>query len=641
MADIIGTPGPDVLNGTPDADFIAGQGGDDTLNGLGGTDTLSGGNDNDTLNGGDDADNLNGGAGNDILNGDAGNDLIVGFTGDDTLNGGDGDDVLRSGAGIDTFFGGDGADRVSFFDIQATTGAYVDLELQTIFNDGHGNVESMDSIENLGLGTLFADTFLGSSGANFIWAGAGDTVDGREGDDTFFVDEAPALLDGGDGIDTITDLTQQRAFDAGGFLDLEITELGYEVNLAAGYIFDPWGGFGNIANIENVNGSEGDDVLVGDDNDNVLNGAGGGDFILGGGGNDTLDGGDGDDIVRGDAGDDTLSGGAGDDQLRGSAGVDSFDGGDGFDRISFFHVDATQAVVASLLTQTVTNDGYGNAETMTSIEALGGHTQFADTFEGDDNQNLFLVGGGDTLHALGGNDEIQVDDAPALIDGGDGVDTITLFTQSQLTDVDGDGIAEFEFTTNGVDVNLNTGQILDDGFGGSGTILNVENLGGSAGDDILTGSAGDNDLQGFEGGDRLKGLGGDDVLSGGAGDDRLEGGGASDVLDGGAGKDNLNGGGGADSLFDGSGNDTMTGGAGKDTFFWSGQGADRVADFADGQEKIFLTGIAGVDDFSDLIITTTADGSVRISYGDGSSTLILSGIAPSQITSSDFIFGGG
>ncbi len=623
MADIFGTPGPDVLDGTEDPDFIFGADGDDTINGYGGDDSINGGN------------------GNDVIDGGGGNDLIVGGVGDDTLTGGDGDDVLRSSIGIDSFFGGDGLDRVSFFDYAATQGAYVDLELQVIFNDGHGNFETMSSIENLGLGTLFADTFLGSSGANFIWVGAGDHVEGRGGDDSFYVDEAGSYLDGGDGVDTITWLTQQRAVDGGGFLTTEFTDLGYEVNLSAGYIFDPWGGFGSIANIENVNGSEGDDALIGDDGDNVLNGAGGHDLLLGGGGADTMDGGDGDDFVRGEAGDDVLSGGAGDDQLRGSAGVDSFDGGDGFDRISFFHVDATQGVIADLNTGTISNDGYGNAETFTSIEALGGHTRFADIFYGDDNDNLFLVGGGDTLYAGGGNDEIQVDDAPALIDGGDGIDTITQFTQSQLVDVDGDGIAEFETTTNGVVVNLNTGLIVDDGFGGSGTIIGIENVGGSGGDDKITGDANDNVLTGLGGGDLLKGAGGDDTLVGGEGDDRLQGGGGADVIDGGAGKDNLQGDGGADTLFDGSGNDTMTGGAGKDTFFWSGDGKDRITDFEDGKDKIFLSGIEGVDSFADLVITTTADGWVRISYGDGSDTLILTGITSSQITGADFIFGGG
>lgn len=625
MADIFGTPGPDVLNGTEDPDFIAGSGGDDTINGAGGDDQINAGADNDTVDGGD------------------GNDLLIGFTGNDSLSGGNGDDIIRTGAGVDVIDGGDGFDRFSLFDLTATQGAYVDLGLQLVFNDGFGNAETLVSIEGVGAGTRFADTFIGDDNRNLLWGGTGDTIIANGGDDEFFLDGAASYVDGGDGVDTILGLNQTRLVDAdgNGVADQEVTELGYEVNLQSGFIFDPWGDAGTIVNVENVTGSQGDDVLIGDDNDNVLDGSGGADFILGGGGGDTLLGGEGDDNIRGEAGDDVLDGGAGDDLLRGGAGTDSFTGGDGFDRISFFHQDATQGVVASLLTGTITNDGYGNAETFTGFEGLGGHTRFADDFTGDDADNLFLIGGGDTLHAGGGNDEIQVDDAPALIDGGDGIDTITLFTQTQLVDVDGDGFAEFEATTNGVEVNLASGLILDDGFGGSGSIVGVENVGGSGGDDILRGDGLENVLRGFEGGDRLFGAGGDDTLVGAEGDDRLDGGGGVDVLDGGAGKDNLLGGGAADLFFDGSGNDTLTGGAGRDSFFWSGLGKDKVNDFEDGKEKIHISGLAGVDDFADLVITTTADGWVKVSYGDGSNSLILMGVTASQVTGTDFIFGGG
>lgn len=115
---------------------------------------------------------------------------------------------------------------------------------------------------------------------------------------------------------------------------------------------------------------------------------------------------------------------------------------------------------------------------------------------------------------------------------------------------------------------------------------------------------------------------------------------ADDVLTGGVDDDQIFGLNGDDALDGGSGDDLLTGGAGKDAWFWSGLGRDKIGDFADGSEKIFLNGIAGVDDFSDLIISATADGWVRISYGDESNSLILTGVTTSQITASDFIFGG-
>ncbi len=83
-----------------------------------------------------------------------------------------------------------------------------------------------------------------------------------------------------------------------------------------------------------------DDILVGDDTDNIatsgeyqLNGRDGNDVILGEGGNDILDGGAGQDTLIGGIGTDTLIGGAGNDTLYGNdgAGGDILDGGAGND----------------------------------------------------------------------------------------------------------------------------------------------------------------------------------------------------------------------------------------------------------------------------------------------------------------------
>jgi Ca2+-binding RTX toxin-like protein len=65
-------------------------------------------------------------------------------------------------------------------------------------------------------------------------------------------------------------------------------------------------------------------------------------------------------------------------------------------------------------------------------------------------------------------------------------------------------------------------------------------------DEVLLGTAGDDVLRGDHGMDQLFGFKGDDRLIGGAGADRLHGGGGDDVLIGGFGTDRLSGGGGAD-----------------------------------------------------------------------------------------------
>jgi Ca2+-binding RTX toxin-like protein len=75
------------------------------------------------------------------------------------------------------------------------------------------------------------------------------------------------------------------------------------------------------------------------------------------------------------------------------------------------------------------------------------------------------------------------------------------------------------------------------GGGGIDTLLGIENLTGSAFNDVLTGSAAANVLDGGAGSDNLAGGLGNDSLTGGVGADTLAGGGGVDLLDGGAGAD--------------------------------------------------------------------------------------------------------
>lgn len=79
------------------------------------------------------------------------------------------------------------------------------------------------------------------------------------------------------------------------------------------------------SDIEEISGSDHNDVLIGSAAIDRLFGGGGDDTIDGAAGNDELDGG-GNDAVRGDAGNDRLLGGYGDDSVDGGAGVDSMFG---------------------------------------------------------------------------------------------------------------------------------------------------------------------------------------------------------------------------------------------------------------------------------------------------------------------------
>ena len=69
----------------------------------------------------------------------------------------------------------------------------------------------------------------------------------------------------------------------------------------------------SVENIENVNGSNYDDVIIGDDFNNIIKGTLGNDTLHGRAGKDTIYGGDGNDVLHSGANGDKLYGGAGSD----------------------------------------------------------------------------------------------------------------------------------------------------------------------------------------------------------------------------------------------------------------------------------------------------------------------------------------
>ena len=77
--------------------------------------------------------------------------------------------------------------------------------------------------------------------------------------------------------------------------------------------------------VERIEGTAGDDVIVGNERDQIISGGGGDDRICGKGG---------DDHIYGDAGDNRLSGGRGADWIRGQDGDDLIQGGPGADTLN-------------------------------------------------------------------------------------------------------------------------------------------------------------------------------------------------------------------------------------------------------------------------------------------------------------------
>ena len=162
------------------------------------------------------------------------------------------------------------------------------------------------------------------------------------------------------------------------------------------------------------------------------------------------------------------------------------------------------------------------------------------------NDTIYGGNGDDMLYGGAGNDYIDGGFGFDVIDGGTGIDTTSYAFYAGPIDADlANGVVKFPGNTVYTD-----------------TLVSIENLIGTAGDDKITGSA------------------------------------VSNVLTGGAGNDTINGGGGNDKIYGGAGADTMTGGAGADKFIFlstadssAGSSRDVILDFANGTDKIDLSKI--------------------------------------------------
>ncbi|HEX8480578.1 MAG TPA: calcium-binding protein, partial [Allosphingosinicella sp.] len=461
-----------------------------------------------------------------------------------SLSTGAGNDVAYLNSVLDSFDGGSGIDGVYITNGADTAEPFEWRVPSNLFVSPAGTPQ-LANIEYFLRG-------LTGSGNDVVETGRlarGDSLYTGSGDDAVTFYDGRDYVDAGPGFDTL--VIDWRDSTEPGSLELYFT-FSYDGSLS-GNAYSGTGrsaGFSGVERLEvfagsaadsfsgsdladRLSGGGGNDTILGRAGDDVIDGDSGDDVLAGGLGNDLVGGGAGDDLLRGDDGADALSGGDGDDVLRGGSGVDSFDGGasggarvpSGLgDRISFFETRATQGVVADLRTGIISNDGFGNVETMTGIESFGPDTAFADTFYGDDGRNGFLAGRGDFVFGFGGDDHIEAGAAPGSIDGGDGTDHLRLRDDGGflLPDADGDGSAEIApAMTAGWKVDLAAGTVRD-GNGASGTVTGIENVTGSELGDDLRGNAGDNRIEGGGGGDLLRLYdGGDDTVFGGAGNDSL------------------------------------------------------------------------------------------------------------------------
>ena len=415
-----------------------------------------------------------------------------------------------------------------------------------------------------------------------------------------------------------------------------------------------------------------------------------------GAGADHLIGNDVANVLTGNGGTDTLEGGDGADILWGGTGGDTLDGGDGADWVRFNN--STSGVDVDL------NSGLGvggeaQGDSYVDVEHASG-SAYGDALTGDHvvSNQLYGLGGNDTLFGGGGHDFLLGHDGDDSIYGGTGRDVIRGGDGADLLDGGSeDDWIQYHDASAGValDLTVGTGTVGD---AAGDVFVSIENVRATDFDDVITGSSARNILYGQDGDDLITGAGGNDVIYGQGGADTLIGDSAQDTLYGGAGADViddgaggsdwirygdatsgvsvslmngtgtvgdaagdqlsniewlwgseyddvLEGDNGANMIRGGAGDDTITGHQGNDILqgydgadvfvFDQDDGIDRINAFELSTDLIRIIG--PVTSFGQLSVSTFK-GDAAIAYDSGD-VILLTGIDSSDVTSGIFVFG--
>ncbi|MCV2891242.1 Calx-beta domain-containing protein [Ruegeria aquimaris] len=191
---------------------------------------------------------------------------------------------------------------------------------------------------------------------------------------------------------------EYRGREGSDSVDYSTSPTGVTASLIKGKGFDGYARNDRYVSIENLIGSFGHDILVGDNNANNLSGRNGDDTLFGLAGADDLRGQEGNDEIYGGSGFDTIFGGAGEDDIRGEGGADYLKGETGSDTI-----------YGGLGTDRLFGDESGDylkgeAGDDELFGGIGNDTLFGD----EDNDRLMGEGGDDTLNGGSGNEDIAV-----------------------------------------------------------------------------------------------------------------------------------------------------------------------------------------------------------------------------------------
>lgn len=267
---------------------------------------------------------------------------------------------------------------------------------------------------------------------------------------------------------------------------------------------------------DDIDGGAGDDNIDARGGDDTIFGGTGNDHIVAGAGNDVIFGGPGNDVIFGGAGNDWISGGAGDDRLFGDDGDDTIFGDEGNDLI--FAGTGNDLVFGGTGNDTIrgeagndTIDGEAGDDDISGGDGddtlIGGDG--CDVLDGGSgNDALYGGAGSDSVYGGAGDDFVSgdADCSDDIYDGGEGRDTI-----------------DYSASQENITADLAAGVVEGDDIG-SDTVLDFEVFVSGAGDDTIIDGAGVDTIRGGAGDDRVVAAadGADDAYYGGTGTDTLD-----------------------------------------------------------------------------------------------------------------------
>ena len=405
------------------------------------------------------------------------------------------------------------------FESFVVNGEAIDTGFVISTNINNTIIEGSKTLSNTIIGGIVDDTITSGIEADTIYGNSGnDTITSGLGDD---------IVDGGEGSDTMDFSSIDNA-----------NNIGINANLENSLITGD--GTDTVSNIENILGTQDNDIIVGNDEINILKGESG--F----------------DTISGNAGDDTIEGGAGNDTISGDLGEDLLKGDDGEDTVSYKNavntVDSLGVNINLMSDSSSINKGLA-----TGIAGTDELWDFENVIGSDYDDSILANALDNTLFGENGDDLIDAQDGNDYIDAGLGDDTLIGGIGNDILDGN-EGLDTVDFSNSSsleiIDLELN------EATGGEGTdsIYNIENVIGTDFSDEIRGDSSNNILDAGRGNDTLEGREGNDTLIGGSG---------NDILNGEEGNDSLLGGTGDDTLLGEDGNDYLDGGNDNDTVDYS------------------------------------------------------------------------